>query len=292
VRRAARLAGLGLPEAYLKVESAGPSGTLKDRIAPRLAAAAAAGGATEVTVGTCGNLGVALAHACRRRGLGCHVFVPARYRGSRCAELLALAVRVVAVDGSYEDAVDASRAFARTSGAFDASPGGPADPVTIDAYAALADEILRATPVPPASVWLPVGNGTAAAGLHLGFVRRGRNPAICVAGSAGNTALTASVRAGRVVELDPEALRETPTCEPLVNCRSLHAAAALRAVTESGGCAHDATDAELLHAARLLAAEGVAATPAGAAGVAGLVASKGRSDRAGPSVVVVTAGPP
>jgi threonine synthase len=291
IRAAAIGADLAMPELYLWVESDGPTHTLKDRIAPRLADAALASGAAELTVGTCGNLGAALALACRHRGLGCHAFVPARYRRSRGNELHRLGARVVPVRGAYEDAVEASVRFAEVSGAFEASPVGPAASVAIEAYAELGGEILRAAPAESASVWLPVGNGTAAVGLHLGFAREGATPAICVVGSAGNTAVTASVAAGRVVELDPGALTETPVNEPLVNWRSLHAAGALAAVTASGGCSYEATDAELLQAQyRLRAREGVQTTPAGGAGLAGLAAANGHLDHARAHVMVVTSG--
>jgi threonine synthase len=283
-------AELGLPRLHLRLEYEGPTGTVKDRIAPALALAAAASGARAVSVGTCGNLGVALAFACRRHGFGCCVFVPDGYSGTRADEMAALGAQVVPVPGAYEDAVEASRRFAEAEGAFEASPGGPSNAAAIGAYATMAEDVLGADEA-TASVWLPVGNGTVVAGLRAGLARRDGPPALCVVGSAGNTALTAGVAAGRVVELDPEALHETPVNEPLVNWRSLHAEEALAAVTETRGFGHDATDDELVAAQRLLARlEGVPATAAAAAGVAGLAAlGRERLDPAARHVAVVTA---
>lgn len=48
-------------------------------------------------------------------------------------------------------------------------------------------------------------------------------PALGVVGSVGNTALTASLVAGGVIDLDAKALRPTGINEPLVDSRSLHA---------------------------------------------------------------------
>jgi threonine synthase len=57
---------------FAKRESEGATGTQKDRIAGGLVHAAVAAGAPGVTVGTCGNLGAALAFASRAAG---HVLI-------------------------------------------------------------------------------------------------------------------------------------------------------------------------------------------------------------------------
>jgi threonine synthase len=282
---------LGFEHLYLKLEGANPTGTVKDRIAERLAYEAHRHSHPGLTVGTCGNLGVAFALACRVHGLRCQVFVPARYRSTRRDEMLALGAGVHDVPGTYEDAVEASCQFAHRMAWFDGNPVGGAGRRALRVYGALAAEILEACPRQPASVWISGGNGTAAAGIFAGCSRRGRSPAICVVGSAGNTALTASIAAGRVVELDPRSLRETPANEPLVNWRSLHAAEALAAVVSSGGCSYEATDAELdqMHDL-LLEEEGIAALPAAAGALAGLAAmAHACLDRRALHVVVLTA---
>lgn len=184
-----------------------------------------------------------------------------------------------------------SRRFAVHNRWYDASPAGAGDRLAVSAYGLLAEEILADCPGLPASVWLSTGNGTAAAGLH-GRLRGCRRPvSVCVVGSAGNTAVTASLALGRVVELDPRSLRETPENEPLVNWRSLHAAEALAAVVSSGGIGYEASDPELVRMQRvLLDVEGVRTTPAAAAALAGLAAAgPHRLDPDGVHVLILTA---
>ncbi|HET7503420.1 MAG TPA: pyridoxal-phosphate dependent enzyme [Kofleriaceae bacterium] len=281
---------LGVPRLYAKCESESPTGTQKDRVAGGLVRAAVAGGAPGITVGTCGNLGVAISYASRAHGLACEVFVPASYHHTRADEMAALGARVVAVGACYEDAVEASQAHARARGLFDANPVGRGGEIAILEYGAIIDELVVQCPARLGSIWVPVGNGTCAAGIHTGLQRHGIAARVCVVGSAGNTALTASLAAGRVVELDPAALRETTTNEPLVNWRSLHVLEAMEAVQRTSGFAHDATDAELIAARdRLLAAAQQPATPSGAAGLAGLQAFVAALDPAQAHVVILTA---
>jgi threonine dehydratase len=241
-------------------------------------------------VGTCGNLGTAIAFASHARGLPCTVFVPASYHNTRADEMTRLGAQVFAVGSCYEDAVAASQAHALERGLFDANPVGASGEIAIREYGTIIDELVAQCPTRLGSIWIPVGNGTCAAGVHAELRRRELEPKIGIVGSAGNTALTASVAAGRVVELDPAALEETTVNEPLVNWRSLHVHEAMIAVQCSGGHAYDASDAELLAASeRLMAAEQLRATPAGAAGIVGVEVYAATLDPARAHVIILTA---
>jgi len=281
---------------FAKLESANPSGLHKDRPALRMVEEALARGLRGVTVGTCGSVGVALARLARRAGLPATVFVPARYRSAPIAQLVEEGARVVRTPGGYEDAVAESVAFAAAERFYDANPTGDGGGAALAAYEAIAEEVVAALGGFPDSVWVPVGNGTTLAGVGRGFLRlaaaTGRAaPRLCGAGSAGNTAAVRSLAAGRVVELAPDALCETPVNEPLLNWRSAHAAEALAVVQATGGCAHESSDAELVAHARALAdLDGVSARPAACAALAGLAARLASGDLApGIHVVVLTA---
>jgi threonine synthase len=281
---------LGLPELYVKCESESATRTQKDRVAGGLVRAAIDRGAPGITVGTCGNLGAAIAFASHARRLPCTVFVPASYHNTRTDEMTELGAQVFAVGACYEDAVTASQAHALTHGLFDANPVGASGEIAIREYGRIIDELVAQCATRLGSIWIPVGNGTCAAGVHDGLRRRGLEAKIGIVGSVGNTALTASVAAGRVVELDPGALRETIANEPLVNWRSLHVHEAMAAVQCSGGRAYDATDAELIAASnRLMDEELLRATPAGAAGLVGVQAFAPTLEPALAHVIILTA---
>ena len=289
---APRLArGLGLEALWAKCEQANPSGFHKDRSSRAMVAEAQAQGRRGLTVGTCGSAGLALARLAAQAGLAAVVFVPARYRGAPLEAMQALGAQVVRTPGTYEDAVAASAALAAAERLYDANPTGVGGSASLLAYEAIADEIVGTLETFPDTVWVPAGNGTTLAGVARGFARLARAagrppPRVCGVGSDGNTAVIASILAGRVVLLDPAALRETPANEPLLNWRSAHAAEALGAVAATGGTGYAASDAELFAMAARLAADGIAATPAGAAGLAGLAAT---APTGGLHVVVLTA---
>jgi threonine synthase len=281
---------LALPRVYAKCEMRNPTGTHKDRIADALVRAAIDEGAGGITVGSCGNLGVALSHASYARGLSCTVFVPAPYRHTRSDEMKSLGADVIAVGDSYEAAVEASRRFAREHQLFDANPVGRGGRIAISEYGAIVDELAAQCPAPLGSIWLPVGNGTCAAGVFARLQRRQLAVSIGVVGSAGNTALTASLAAGRLIELDATRLRETEVNEPLVNWCSLHACEAMDAVVRSGGYFYDATDEELVASSdSLLRSASVRASPAGAAGLVGLRAFSVQLDPEAAHIVILTA---
>jgi threonine synthase len=296
-RRATALLGLayledrlGLRHVYAKCEMDNPTGTHKDRISAALVRAAIDEGVGGITAGSCGNLGVALAQASQALGLSCTVFVPAPYRRTRSAEMKGFGAEVIAVGESYEDAVEASRTFARDRQMFDANPVGRGGRIAIAEYGVIVDELVAQCPAPLGSIWLPVGNGTCAAGLHARLRQRELAVGIGVVGSVGNTALTASLAAGRLVELDAASLRETDVNEPLVNWCSFHAREAMDAVLRSGGHFADATDEELVASSdSLLRGATVRASPAGAAGLVGLRAFAAQLDPRAGHVVVLTA---
>jgi threonine synthase len=264
---------LGAGTLRLKLESVNPSRVQKDRAAAALVEAARSAGWRGVTLGTCGNLGVAVARFAGRAGLTSTIFVPARYRSRRIDEIESAGGVVLRALGGYEEAVITSGAHAARAGLFDANPCGPGGVVSLAAYRRIATEIREVLDGWPDSIWVSVGNGTTLAGIGQGVLQdgTGRLPRVCGAGSLGNTAAIRSILVGTVVELDPGSLRESPTNEPLLNWRSLHAAEALAVVLATGGIGHECADRDLESMARrLLEAEGVVAIPAACAALVGL----------------------
>jgi len=77
---------------------------VEERAARALVSRAAASGYGAVTVGSCGNYGLAVALACQHGGLRATIVVPGISRQD-LARLRATRAEVLAVDGTYEDAV-------------------------------------------------------------------------------------------------------------------------------------------------------------------------------------------
>lgn len=279
---------VGADAVHLKVECVHPTGTHKHRAAHFVIRHAVRNRFTAVTVGSCGNYGAAIAFEASRSRVRCHVFVPSSYALSRTGEMLECGAEVHLVEGTYEDAVDTSRAFAVQYGAYDCNVGGIADDLILRAYRTIADELHEQVRGVTA-VWIPVGDGTTITGFYKGFRAKSGNVEMYAVSSAGNNAACASVAAGTAVELKPADIHATNFNEPLISWRSAHAEDVVRTVRDSGGGAIEVSDAQLIDAAsRLSSFAAINSSPAGAAGLAGLLAAP-RHLRSGRHVVVVTA---
>jgi len=254
----------GVERIYVDYEGVNPTGTHKDRIARVHVERAVKEGFSGITVGTCGNYGAAVAYHAMTVGLRAVVFVPSGYSLERLYEIRTFGAEVVEIQGTYEDAVRASRRFASENGFYDANPGGRRD-VDFEAYSALAEEVLMR--MEPDVVFVPVGNGTTLAGLWRGFRRRGVEPRMVgVTTAFGNEVL-------RRFYGDPNAdFAETVLNEPLVSSESFDADEALRAVYESGGYVFGfADDVALRYAGIIRSATGISPLPASALTLAGLM---------------------
>jgi threonine synthase len=301
--RAPKLAAAaGLPHLRLKMEGTNPTGTQKDRIARLEVGVAASRGAPGVSVASCGNFGVAIAHAGYVHKMPCHVFVPENFTGERVQLMQQLGAEVHRTPGSYEDAVVASRKDARDSGRFDANPGGPNTLRTLAGYSKIAEEIVSRIGSPPVAVGVPMGNGSTLAGVHLGFHTawaQGRIPAVPkVFGgtSAGNNPVVPSFaqKLERLTQLDPALTNETAVNEPLVNYLALDGTACLTAIQDSEGAAYGFDDAELLRLHQALCEDGIEAHPSSLAAVAALMQARadGRIEADDEVVAVMTSGRP
>ena len=270
----------GLRQLYLKFEGSNPTGSQKDRIAFGQAADALRRGFDGLVVASCGNYGAALALAASAAGLGCEVFVPAKFHSQRLEEIERLGGRIERSPGDYEAAVEHAQRRAREAELYDANPGGANTPLQIQAYGEIASEVYDELRDAPAVVAAPVSNGTTLAGVYKGFVRlhrRGkisRIPKMYGASSYGKNPIVASFRQGldHCVDLDPAKIRETRINEPLINWHSYDGDHALQALRETAGYAASAGDRKMLRYARiLLEREGLNALPASCAALAVLL---------------------
>jgi threonine synthase len=271
---------LKVKKLWAKFEGGNPTGTQKDRVAYQQVFDAWQKGVDTIAIGTCGNYGTAIANAAYQNGLKSKVYIPKDYHTRRVEELVEMNAEIIWVEGKYEDAVAKASADARANGWYDANPGEHSAPLGLRAYSEISREIFRSLRRVPATVSVPVGNGTTLAGIWAGFKElheQGRAEELprMVAGSSyrGNP-IIASFKEGRaaVEDLKPEELHETAINEPLVNYHSFDGQLALDALRESGGFAEYASDRNMIEYARIIREhEGINVLPASTSGLRALV---------------------
>ncbi|MEM0024742.1 MAG: pyridoxal-phosphate dependent enzyme [Thermofilaceae archaeon] len=289
----ARFLGFDGKPLYFKWEGANPTGTHKDRAALAHVLSALERGMEVVTVGTCGNYGVALAYYARQFGLSAVIYVPAGYENSRIDEMRRLGAKVVLVEGGYEEAVEASVRAAASNGWYDANPGSVNNELSLEAYSNIASEIVRQLGDAPYAVAVPVGNGTTLAGLYRGFLRMYREgyatgiPRLIAATTSHANQLALIWRREATLD-EPVQVRETWINEPLAAAKALDAVEALEALRSTRGAVYTFSDEEMLEAAMLMRAlERLPALPASASSL--LALNKLKSEELeGPVVAVVT----
>ncbi|MEZ0346800.1 MAG: pyridoxal-phosphate dependent enzyme [Infirmifilum sp.] len=282
---------------YVKYEGVNPTGTHKDRAARAHVAKAVENEMNTITVGTCGNYGVAISYFAQAAGLRSVIFVPRSYENSRVEEMKRYGAQIVLVDGTYEEAVALSSRAARVNGWYDANPGGYSDKVSFEAYSSIAHEIIYELGDAPYAVSIPVGNGTTLVGVYLGFLKAykeglaTRIPRLVAGTTVLGNQIAASWKDSSIepVILSPSSIKETPVNEPLVSYKSFNALEALQAIRSTDGSVYEFSDEEMLEMALLLrAVERVGVLPASAASLLALRSFKAEEEIEGPLVAVIT----
>lgn len=246
----------------LKVETLNPIRSFKGRGAEWLLASEA--GDEPLVCASAGNFGQAMAYACRSRALPLTVFAAESANALKVARMRALGAEVRLSGRDFDAAKESARAYAERSGARFVEDGR--EPAIAEGAGTLAVELLAAEPMLDAVV-VPLGNGALAAGV--GTVVREIAPEVRVIAvvASGAPAMARSLRAGRLVETtavdtiaDGIAVR-VPVPEALTLLRDR-----IDDVVE-------VSDDGIIHAMRLLHEHGgVVVEPAGAVGVAALLA--------------------
>jgi len=255
----------GIAEVWLKVEGTNPTGSFKDRGMVVAIAKAMEEGAAAVLCASTGNTAASAAAYAARGGLRCAVVLPAGHVAlGKLSQAIAFGARVVAVRGSFDDALALSRELARAGGA---TLVNSVNPHRIDGQKTAAFEICETLGDAPDWLCIPVGNAGNITAYWKGFSEARdakmakRRPQMHGFQAAG----AAPIVTGEIVA-DPQTIA---TAIRIGNPASWNGA--VRARDESGGSISAVTDAEILDAYQFLArCEGVFAEPASAAAVAGL----------------------
>ena len=277
---------LGIGALYFKLEASNPTGSFKDRGMVLAAAKAVEEGAEAMICASTGNTSASMAAYAARYGLRAYVVVPSgRVAAGKLAQAIAYGAGIVAVDGSFDDALRVVRELAEQH---PVALMNSVNPHRIQGQKTAAFEIADDLGDAPDLLCIPVGNAGNITAYWGGFVeyyrleRSARLPRMWGFQAEG---------AAPLVRGEPVAEPETvATAIRIGNPASWRGAIAAR--DDSGGIIAAVSDDEILDAYRRLAREeGVFAEPASAASVAGLIKqARVGADLGGLTVVCVITG--
>ncbi len=250
---------------YLKLESANPSGSFKDRGMTVAVSAALARGAEAVICASTGNTSASAAAYAARAGIGCVVLLP---HGSAAVGKLSQALmhgaRVISVEGNFDAALALVREIAATR---PMTLVNSVNPDRIAGQKTAAFEVCDALGAAPAFHALPVGNAGNITAHWLGYTE------YALLGRISTLPRMIGVQAAGAAPIVDGA----PVADPRTVASAIRIGnpaswqQALAARDESGGTILAVTDEEILAAYGAAAGlEGVFCEPASAAGLAGL----------------------
>jgi threonine synthase len=257
---------VGCANLYLKFEGANPTGSFKDRGMVLAVTKALERGASSVICASTGNTAASAAAYAAAAGITCSVILPAGYVApGKLAQALVYGARVVAIDGTFDRALELVREAVETSGA---ELVNSLNPHRIEGQKTAAFEICDTLQGAPDIVCLPVGNAGNITAYWKGF-REYRE-----AGRVDNVPKMWGFQAAGAAPL----VYGHPIGEPHTIATAIRIGnpargdEALAAVSNSGGVIEAVTDAEIVEAYRLVATlTGLMCEPASAAGIAGLL---------------------
>ncbi len=274
--RADRLAAhLGLKTLYVKDDGRQPTASLKDRASAVALARAAAQGLRTVATASTGNAASSLAGLAAGMGLETYIFVPETAPPAKLAQLAVFGAKVLAVQGTYDDAFDLCVRACEEQGWYCRNTGY--NPYMAEGKKTAALELWdQLGGRLPDWLFVSAGDGCITTGMGralrdlkaLGLADR---PCRLVAvQSQGSDALFQAWRAG-TEEIQPVSAHTVADSISVDKPRS--GILALRAVRENEGLFVAVPDEAILEAGRLLGRlAGIFAEPAGAAPLAGLMA--------------------
>jgi threonine synthase len=268
---------------YLKYEAMNPTCSFKDRGMTMAITKAKERGARVVCCASTGNTSASAAAYAARAGLKCVVLLPkGKIAHGKMSQALLYGATTVSIEGNFDDALRIVRELGET-GAVEVV--NSVNPVRIEGQKTAAFEICDALGDAPDFHFLPVGNAGNITAYWKGFTEyqaaglSDTLPKMMGWQAAGAAPLVL----GHPVE-HPETVA---TAIRIGNPASWQGA--VTAARDSGGAIRSVTDAEILHAYKLLArTEGVMVEPACAAPIAGLIKAIAANEIPDGSLVTAT----
>jgi len=237
-------------ELYVKFDGANPTGSFKDRGMTIAVSKALQEGARAVICASTGNTAASASAYAARAGLPAVVLVPeGAVASGKLAQSRALGARVLALRGTFDDALRISRELGER-GEFAVVNSGYND-YRVEGQKTVAFELLEELGRVPDVVALPYGGGGNSTAIVRGFQEAGQGTPRLLPGEA--------------------AQRPTTFATAIRIADPVHAREVERALDVAGGEIVTLSEEALLSAWRDLAAkEGIFCEPASAAGIAAL----------------------
>jgi threonine synthase len=273
----------GIARAYLKVEGLNPTGSFKDRGMTMAISTAVERGAKVAICASTGNTSASAAAYAARAGLMCAVVIPqGQIALGKLAQALIHGARVVPVHGNFDRALEIVRELGERPGV---EVVNSVNPVRIEGQKTAAFEIVDVLGEAPTVHSIPVGN----AGNITAYWR----------GYSEYAALGRATRTPRMLGWQASGAAPIVRGEPVLHPETLATAiqignpaswqGAVDARDQSGGHIGEVTDAQIVEAYKMLAAEeGCFVEPASAASVAGLLRAAAEGLLAADDVAVCT----
>ncbi|MDW5563153.1 MAG: threonine synthase [Methanomassiliicoccus sp.] len=266
---------VGVKSVHVKYEGANPTGSFKDRGMTVGVTRAVELGCGTVGCASTGNTSASLSAYAAKAGRTCIVLLPSgKVAAGKLAQAMFYGAKVVMVDGNFDDALRVTRQLAREGVLYLLNSINPFRP---EGQKTVAFEIVDQLDFDvPDRIILPVGNAGNISAVHKAFTEWkalgwiDRIPKLTGIQAAGSAPLVRAFRAGRR-DFEPEASPETLATAIRIG-NPVSGKKALKAIYDTGGCATDVTDEQILDAQKLLGrTEGVGVEPASAASIAGLI---------------------
>lgn len=273
-----RLAGVG--RLFIKDESKRPLGNFKVLGGTVAALRALARNSTKPRRLICasdGNHGLAVAAAAREAGVEASIYLPISASDFRAARIEKVGGRILWVEGTYDDAVDAALAAAANDEGIlvPDTTASLRDKVVEDVmsgYELISSDLAGQLPEPPSHLFVQAGVGGLAAAMAEGLAERlASPPRIIVVEPETAACVAAALRAGAPIRISG-ALK---TSAEMLSC-GLASTPAVRILLKHKAVPLSVNESELSNAIGMLhETAGLSTTASGATGLAGLLKASG-----------------
>ena len=264
---------LGIRRLYIKDDGVNPTASLKDRASAMAVTKVIEAGYDTIACSSTGNAASSLAGNAAKAGLRTYIFVPARAPKGKIAQLMMFGANLTAVDGSYEETFELSKAAIDKYGWYNRNAA--INPYLSEGKKTVAHELCEQLDFhAPDFVAVSVGDGCTVAGVYKGLYDMymvgliDHIPRIISVQAQGCCPINTAVMTGQPWQ--PQ--EENTYADSIAVGVPRNPDKAINAIKNSGGLCVNVTDDEIRAAQKYLAKNaGVFGEPAGVTATAGLL---------------------